>query len=619
MRFVSALVLLAAMTSPLAMAHEGPDPLARWHMTSSRMVDGKLNAVLGPHGVLTKHCNAGRDAEGEFINFLGMETGCVVGESFQKVAQFLPRREFTIEAVVSIQKPVQYGGIVGTLQDNGDVENGWLLGYNKSSFTIALATVGADDGDGKITYLAGKTNYVPGQFYHVVAVYDGELLELYVNGKLDASTTEQTGDIFYPLQAPFVIGGYKDDNEDYPFKGSLREISIYNMAARAKWVEHAFDHVRSAVELPPVSVDESLAFIVDPYLQFGTTTGMTVMWQTTKPGIGTLHYGETAECNLMVESPPEASAMHEIRIEGLEPDTQYFYRTLTTTDDGNESLGSDVMTFQTAVEPGGPFAFAVMCDTQGNPTVSGILANYAWDQRPHFVLHGGDLVGSGKVNEHWTDHFFPGMRPLISRVPFYSVLGNHEEDAGQYYKYVSVPAPEYYYTFHYGDAQFFMIDSNKNVDAESEQYKWLEEQLAASSAIWKFVCHHHPPFSSDENDYGELWKTNQGTFGDARVRELVPLYEKYNVDIVWSGHIHSYERTWPIREGKAVQKDGPIYMITGGAGGGLETAGPKRPYFQNNVRHGHHYAMVYINHGKLEFKAFDLEGKLFDVLMIEKP
>ena len=164
-----------------------------------------------------------------------------------------------------------------------------------------------------------------------------------------------------------------------------------------------------------------------------------------------------------------------------------------------------------------------------------------------------------------------------------------------------------------------MIYTNRKVGPGTEQYTWLEKQLQDSSAKWKFVCHHHPPYSSDENDYGDLWKSNRSTRGDLRARQLVPLYEKYGVDIVWNGHIHSYERTWRIRKGKAVQNAAPFYMITGGGGGGLETPGPFRPFFQNNVRRGHHYVMVYINDGILEIKSFALDGKLFDTATINKP
>ena len=91
------------------------------------------------------------------------------------------------------------------------------------------------------------------------------------------------------------------------------------------------------------------------------------------------------------------------------------------------------------------------------------------------------------------------------------------------------------------------------------------------------------------------------------------MYDKHAVDIVWCGHIHSYERTWSVKDGKPVAEgDGPMYMITGGGGGSLETAGPFKPGFQNNVRHGHHYCLVSINRGTLEFKAFDIDGRMFD-------
>ncbi|MEM8947452.1 MAG: metallophosphoesterase, partial [Planctomycetota bacterium] len=190
--------------------------------------------------------------------------------------------------------------------------------------------------------------------------------------------------------------------------------------------------------------------------------------------------------------------------------------------------------------------------------------------------------------------------------------------ANNYFDYMSLPDPEYYYDFKYGNAHFFMIDSNRNVDPKSEQYQWLDEQLAASDSVWKFVCHHHPLYSSDENDYGDLWQTNRSSHGDARVRQLASLYERHHVDIVWNGHIHSYERTWPVREGTAQQADAPIYIITGGGGGGLETPGPVRPFFQNHVRRGHHYVMVHVNGRTLEFRAFTLDDRLFDTARLTK-
>ena len=63
--------------------------------------------------------------------------------------------------------------------------------------------------------------------------------------------------------------------------------------------------------------------------------------------------------------------------------------------------------------------------------------------------------------------------------------------------------------------------------------------------VWQFASFHHPVYSSDENDYGDLWK-GKSTWGDTRIRELTKLFDRYKVDVIWNGRIHSYERTWPL-------------------------------------------------------------------------
>ncbi len=104
----------------------------------------------------------------------------------------------------------------------------------------------------------------------------------------------------------------------------------------------------------------------------------------------------------------------------------------------------------------------------------------------------------------------------------------------------------------------------------SEQYDWLEWELAHSTATWKIVTHHYPPFSSDENDFGDTRKS-LAREGNRYLEPARGLYEKYGVDIVFYGHIHVYERTWPIYKGKATTKGGVIYLNVGGSGGDLET------------------------------------------------
>ena len=607
---------LLLLVPQVALAHDGPDPIAHWQFNSTNIEGQKLKARLGPDATFSIKPRLVTDPMGQSVAFNGRNLHCQVAKDVKTVLDVLPKSAITVSAWVAIDQRLEYGSFACAIQDNGDEESGWVLGYDQQNFYFGLATEGADDGNGLMTYLKGKTHYELGKIYHVVAVYDGEEMQLYVNGKRDASSKKQSGPILYPDSAPFVLGCYQDDNEYFPLKGRIRDIAIYDMAAKDQWVAEEFQHLVDLTRMPAVPINNANRFVVKPYLQYGTLNGMTVAWRSSKPSFGTLHWGEDDTCQNQVEANEEKE-IQQLRIEGLEPETQYFYW-VESFDAQGSPIESEVATFQTASRPETPFAFAVISDTQHNPSVSGPIAELAWAHRPNFLLHAGDLVDQGKMSDDWIDEFFASMHPLISRVPMYPVLGNHEQNAKNYFDYMALPAPEYYYKFSYGNADFFMIDSNRKVAPGSEQYQWLAGELSKSTATWKFVCHHHPPYSSDENDYGNLWKTNKSTRGDTRVRQLVPLYEKFGVDIVWTGHIHSYERTWPIRENRATDS-GTMYMITGGGGGGLETPGPYRPFFQNNVRRGHHYVMVMINGPRLELKAFDFDDQMFDSVSITQP
>lgn len=364
-------------------------------------------------------------------------------------------------------------------------------------------------------------------------------------------------------------------------------------------------------------------FLVKPYLQFASKTGIYVLWETNTPGTTTLEYGKAL---LNAESPnlsKKASVdgerlLHEVKLEGLETATKYMYRVRSVLNNGQE-LVSPVYTFKTAVQDGDAYAFAFIGDSQYNsrtPWAWPTIAQKIWEDRPHFIVHAGDLVDQGTKKTDWTQHFFPNGHVAMSRFPMYTVLGNHEQDAQHYYDYMVNPDPEYYYTFHYGNAQFFMIDTNRDITEGSEQYNWLEWELAKSKATWKFVVHHHPPYSSEENDHGDTYK-GASSYG-THARDLTPLYDTYGVDFCLFGHVHMYERTWPIFDQAINLKDGVVYINSGGAGGGLEDFDPARSWFTQELQTGHHYTTFNIFDNTLVFKAIDYEGRLFDSFQMTK-
>ncbi|MFN7732890.1 MAG: LamG-like jellyroll fold domain-containing protein [Pirellula sp.] len=626
---LSALFVLAVTwcCMPCARSHDGPDPRCRWVMDQRFFKDGWLQSQLGPK----LRCQATpvfeRVGQANCFRLLGEDAVLVADGTWADIKAQLPKSTLTVAAWVSLDETVSDGGIVGAFQDNGDAETGWLLGYNQQHFSFAVSSRGADDGDGKLTYLVGKSLIEPGKWYHVCGVYDGSEMQLWVNGVLEGKSPVQSGDILYPADAKLVVGGYVDANESFPLRGRIAQVSIYDLAAKEGWIGHDFEHQKAWSELPPaLDASKSFEFLVKPYLQFATVDSIRVMCELNRNANVKVRYGETTRFTHEVAATSDDGRLHTAVLRDLRPETGYYYQLIVNEEGADQPIQTDPCSFQTASLPETPFAFAVMGDTQGNPQVNGTLAKYIWALRPNFLVIPGDLVDDGKIKGQWVQEFFASMSPLFERVVFYPVLGNHEKNADHYYRYMDLPQPEYYYTFRYGNAQFFMLDSNKRLDPDSEQYLWLQSELEKLKALesrgeseitWKFVSFHHPVYSSDEDDYGNLWK-GKSTWGDMRLREVSTLFDRFGVDVVWSGHIHSYERTWPILRGKVTQDRGVVYMITGGGGGGLEQAGPIRPPFQNHVRRGHHFVYVAI-HGKvLELKSYDLEGRLFDVAVLDK-
>jgi acid phosphatase type 7 len=356
-------------------------------------------------------------------------------------------------------------------------------------------------------------------------------------------------------------------------------------------------------------------FVINPYLQYPTQTSITVMWETAVPGDSVVEFGLSSTTLKKVEQAEEV-AIHEVKLSGLESETKYVYRVSSTAPDGT-TVTSPLYQFMTAVKPESAFSFAVIGDTQKNPKMTAKVAKVMYDRRPHFVVHCGDVVDNGPDKAEWVHELFGPCADLFARAAVFPTIGNHEKNHAWYYRYFSLPDPEYRYRFRYGNADFFVVDSNKTLKPESEQYKWLDRELADSTATWKFVYHHHPAWSSDADDYGDTTK-GPTRLGDLNSRSLVTLYEKHRVDVVFNGHVHLYERTWPIRMGKVDRKNGIVYVTSGGGGGKLEEAGPIPTWFKAQLRVDFHCCYINVQGSHLEFQAFDHNGQLFDSFEREK-
>ncbi len=174
----------------------------------------------------------------------------------------------------------------------------------------------------------------------------------------------------------------------------------------------------------------------------------------------------------------------------LEPATKYYYQVVTA------GLESEIHSFYTEVEEDDPFSFVTYGDNKNGPFNHEKVANLALSKDPNFAIHNGDLVNRGGVYIQWEKLFFNPIRHLISHVPLYTVMGNHEDNSDHYFNYFCPPCDTLaYYSFDYGNAHIIALNSETEAMLDSpEQFEWLVRDLEDNrGAEWKFVVFHVPP------------------------------------------------------------------------------------------------------------------------------
>lgn len=589
-----------------------------WEMTAARAADGFAAGAGTPAAQARAAPAFGPGELGGGLALNASADALTVAHRVDALAAPLPEEELTLAAWVAVERTSRWGGIISCVQDNGGAERGFLLGLEDDRFSFALATEGADDGDGHLTYLRSEATIELGRWHHVAGTYDGRVMRLYVDGKLSATSKEQSGAILVDGAAPLVLGAYRDSNEDHPLDGRLASAFIGGEVSGPGTIQRAFKEREALTKLEPWT-DMPFGFLVEPFLTWPTRTSVHLNFETTEPASALVTCWRAKDSGRTLSLPlasVEPALLHPMKLGGLEPDTKYFYRVQITARDG-ESITTEVASFRTAASPGRPFTFVVLSDSQTQGDVAKRVSDLAFGHRPNLMVHGGDLVDTGGSKRDWTDTFFPSMQPLLAHVPMMPVLGNHEQDARLYYDYMQLPEPERWYSFTYGDAEFFMIDGNRSLADQSAQLRWLEGALSASKARWRFAVLHQPPYTSDSDDYGDTTKEGS-TRGDMNVRNIVGLLEEHGVDICFSGHVHDYERTFPIAGGEVVPHGdgGVVYVTAAGAGGSLEDFDRSNTWFGHKKARVHHLVYVAIHGDHLELQAIDQEGRLFDLMTL---
>jgi len=244
----------------------------------------------------------------------------------------------------------------------------------------------------------------------------------------------------------------------------------------------------------------------------------------------------------------------------------------------------------------GSVRFAVIGDTgSGTPKqrdVGNMMVQYRAIFPFEFVLMMGDNLYGGETPQDFVKKFSEPYKALLdSKVKFYATLGNHDQPLQVNYENFNMNGKEYY-RFKKGNVAFYSLNSNY---MDKKQVQWLEDELSRDTSEWKVCFFHHPPYSSAKK-HGS----------DSQLRDVVePIFVKFGVDVVLTGHDHVYERIKP-------QKG--IYYFVSGAGGQLRSGDVRdvSPLTEKSYDRDMHFMLFEVAGDQMYFQAISRTGETVD-------
>jgi len=338
-------------------------------------------------------------------------------------------------------------------------------------------------------------------------------------------------------------------------------------------------------------------FIVRPYLQIGKAPkpqSMQLLWHTSVSNdVWLAEYKNNTEGNWKISENQTFSKtlikgtypflVYNASFDALIPGETFMYR---VSKNGKVIFVSVAKAIKSVAQP---YRIVVSGDMGAGTSEAKEIANGIFKANPDVIAIAGDIVYERGLISEYKTKFWPIYNaekidvvgvPLMSSIPFFAAVGNHDADtrdlerfpdALAYYHFWNQPlngpigkeggaivpvlkgsdenkkafldaAGERYprmtnFSFDYGNAHWTVLDSDTYVDwTDSTLKDWVIKDLEkAKSHTWRFVMFHHPGFNSSRAHYE-----------DQQMRLLSPIFEKGNVDIVFAGHVHNYQRSFPL-------------------------------------------------------------------------
>ncbi|MCA0757200.1 metallophosphoesterase family protein [Paenibacillus sp. N4] len=320
---------------------------------------------------------------------------------------------------------------------------------------------------------------------------------------------------------------------------------------------------------------------------------------------------------------------HSVNFENLTPETTYLYRV------GDGVNWSEWFEFTTASDQAKPFSFLYVGDAQNDILEhwSRVIRN-AYSDLPDasFIVHAGDLINHGDADDQWGEWFKAGGW-LNGMVPSIPTPGNHE------YARISSSTPagltpywrptfalpengpdeavfkENVYYVDYQGMRIVSLDTNLRGVNLDKQVAWLDKTLENNPNEWTVLTFHHPVFSSAEGR------------DNAEVRnKLLPIIQKYNVDLVLQGHDHTYARGQVVNQKsgqKVVDPDSTTVFVNSVSGPKMyesssEVWDKNGAQVDKAIANTQLYQLIHVEGDVLRYDARTATGKQFDEFEIVK-
>ena len=495
---------------------------------------------------------------------------------------------FTTENLVTgPQTFIPYGTSWKYLDNGTNQGTAWTgTAFNDATWISGNAQLGYGDGDEAtvISYGPDANNkYITAYFRKAITINDplaftsftgsvkrDDGVVIYLNGTEVYRNNMPTGTILNTTLAPTFASD--DGNTPQVFTISSSAFVNGNNVIAVEMHQNAVNSSDLSFDLQLVGNVGGAATLLTrgPYMNTATQNSIVIRWRSDVASTSKVNYGTSAGNLTQNITDNSLTTEHIVTLTGLTANTLYYYNIGSST----QILQGDVNNYFKTMPVAGSIQkirFLAMGD-MGNNSTNQVNVRNAWqtfngsNYTDGWLLIGDNAYNNGTDVEYQTNFFNIYQGSLTKNHVLWPSPGNHDyanSSARQadhfipYYDMFSLPKngeaggmasnTEAFYSYNYGNIHFVALDSygweagsTRLYDTLGPQAVWLKQDLALNTQPWTVAYFHHPPYtkgSHNSDTESELINMRQ---------KIVPILERYKVDLVLNGHSHSYERSYLI-------------------------------------------------------------------------